>query len=140
MTTTWTFLARPTKGGFKYFGHPIDGSIGIADNSGRTPDDTDHEPVFLDVCGKRHVEVFLRDNTLTIRIPVRDNGREFRVPADSIADLAWLIHEGHIDVRHVDIGESLRDVMTVASAVMAVRSISDVGVYREPVKKVEVAS
>ena len=140
----WTFLARPTKGGHKYFRHQDSHQVGIADNSGSTPSHTDDGALFLDVSESRHAKLALglspAARGIFVLLPVRDNvsegeGRPTNVGAASIADLAWLIHGGHIDVMHVDVDEALRDVVTVAQAVLAVKSMGDVSVYREPVKK-----
>ena len=138
----WTFLARPTKGGHKYYRHHDSHEIGIADNSGSTPSHTDDGPLFLDVSKSRRAKICTVDGHLCVWLPVRDNvfegeGRLTSVGTNSISDLAWLIHEGHIDVRHVDVSDEVRDVVTVAQAVLAVKDMGDVSVYREPVKKPE---
>lgn len=137
----WTFLARPTKGGHKYFVHAMQ-SVGVLsmlvyeDTGKRTGEEGSMS--FLDVSAKTPAEIYLLDGKVLIRLPTRDmlvGGRKSAMFPDSIADLAWLIYQGHINPMHVVVEESLRDVVTVASAVMAVCDMDSVKTYTEPKRK-----
>lgn len=48
MSKTWEYIARCGDRGHKFFKHLESGRIGVADNSGRTPDQTEDGILWLD--------------------------------------------------------------------------------------------
>lgn len=121
----WVFLARPTKGEHRFFrdSHRAPGlrrEIAIADNSGATPDSTDDGPLFLD--DTRDCEVDIDQHGARVHFPVC---KERDVMGQSwmqswtgltIADLMWLLREGHWSVNRVrmtDVVHALVDLGTI---------------------------
>lgn len=127
---TWTYLVKPTSDGHRYF-RSDDGRIALADNSGSNPDHTDDGPLYLDVSRERRVRLCLGKSYIECWIPVvRGDGGHSQTCASGVADLAWLLRNGHVDLQDVKMDAKLRDSLTVLTAVASVRALDDVAMHR----------
>ena len=105
----WKFLGRPTKGGHKYFLDLDRKEIAVADNSGRTPDQTEDGVLWLDRTRPVNVEVS-RSGYAAGDVPVVDRvGRKSWVPGTA-ADAAWLKANHRMTVKFGPKAQLIRDI------------------------------
>jgi hypothetical protein len=104
----WKFLARPSRGGHKFYEHATIQGTAIADNSGTTPDDTDDGALWLDVSEKRRAVISIEHGKPAVLVGVTrslpqgsSRDRDAGSTSITIDDLDWLLEQRRIDRRWV---------------------------------------
>lgn len=101
----WVLLGRPSKRGHRFFVDQ-DNRMAVADNSGRTPDDTEDGALWLDT--SRRVEVSSGFAGLPV-IKTEDHKHVVRyVVHVTMTDISWLVKHQWVSRDALDLSDELR--------------------------------